>query len=133
MPEVICAPKNGRVTSEFAGMENALSTVTGVPCPSVMVTVCALALVLVTRIATTQDVVAVSAVLEVGTTCHAGVKAVAPHAVFGAVCSAAMPVAPCTVTTSADGLPAVAKVGCFADVAAPVGSATVPEILLMFH
>src|SRR5258708_39489142 len=84
-------------------------------------------------IATTQDVVAVSAVLEVGPACQAGVNAVAPQAVLGAMSSAAMPVAPCTVTTSTDGLPAVAKFGCFADVAAPVGSAIVPEILLMFH
>src|SRR2546423_2395904 len=114
-------------------MENALSTVTGVPCPSVIVTVCALALVLVIMIATTQDVVAVSAVVEVGTACHAGVNAVAPQVVFGAICNAAMPAAPCTVTTSADGLPAVAKVGCFADVAAPVARATVPEMLVMFH
>src|SRR6185436_13086227 len=114
-------------------MEKALSTVTGAPCPSVMVTLCGLALVLVTMIATTQDVVAVSDVFEVGTTCHAGVKAVPPQAVFGAICSAAIPAAPCTVTTSADGLPDVANVGCFAAVAAPVGSAIVPEILLIFH
>ena len=44
-----------------------------------MVTVCGLALVLVTMIATTSCVVAVSDVLEVGTTCQAGVKAVPPQ------------------------------------------------------
>src|SRR5260370_28100218 len=100
-------------------MEKALNTVMGVPCPSVTVTVWAEALVLVIITASTHEVAPVSAVFAVGTACHAGVNAVTPQAVFGAVCSAAMPDAPCTAMTSTDGVPAVPIAGCFADVAAP--------------
>src|SRR5579864_8561998 len=75
-------------------MENALAIVTGVPCPSVMVTVCAAPLVLVMMIAITQDVVAVSAVALVGSDCQAGVNAVVPHAVLGIICTWPMTFAP---------------------------------------
>src|SRR5216684_7754479 len=68
-------------------MENALAIVTGVPWPSLMVTVCAAALVLVMMMATTHEVVDVSAVELVGTACHAGVNAVVPQDVFGTVCT----------------------------------------------
>src|SRR5260370_32723233 len=125
-------------------MENAHKTVTGAPCPSVTVIVWALELVLVTRIATTQEVVPVSAVLEVGTACHAGVNAVAPHAVLGATLtvlvmevtadnvpltgcvtaepstfSAVIDAIPCTVITSDDAPPAVPSARCLPAVAAP--------------
>src|SRR5207237_6844203 len=76
---------SGNVTCEVPGIENALAMVTGVPCPSVMVTVCADAFVLLMMIACTHEVVDVSTVLPVGTACHAGVNAVVPHAVLGTV------------------------------------------------
>src|SRR5690242_5570042 len=125
-----------------------------------MVTVCAAPLVFVMIIATTQDVVEVTTVVLVGTDCQAGVNAVVPHAVFGIICtwpmtfapagndpvtlnpvfeidplmaSGVMEAAPCTVITSPDGVPAVPSAGCLAAVAAPVGSETVPETLLMFQ
>ena len=85
MPDVICEPWKGSVTSEFPGIEKALNTVTGAPCPSVIVMVWEEALVLVIITANTHDVVAVSAVFAVGTACQAGVNAVTPQAVFGAV------------------------------------------------
>ena len=133
MPDVICDPYSGRVTSEFAGIENALNTVTAVTCPSVTVTVWAEAVVFVMRIAITQEVVAVRAALELGTVCQAGVNAAAPQAVFGATVSGVMPDEPCTVITSADALPAVPGAGCFAAVAAPVGSEIVPDTLVTLH
>src|SRR5882724_3880702 len=169
MPLVICDPYSGNVTCEFPGIENAFAMVTGLPCPSVMVTVCADPLVLVMMTAITHDVVAVSAVVLVGTACHAGVNAVVPQAVFGIVCtwpitlppvgsepvtlkpvlamdplmgklppvpstlSALIEAAPCTVITSAEGVPAVPRAGCLAAVEAPVGSDTVPETFVRFH
>src|SRR5713226_3025560 len=120
-------------------MENALAIVTGVPWPSLMVTVCAAALVLVMMMATTHEVVDVSAVELVGTACHAGVNAVVPQDVFGTVCtwpitfapagsepvtlnpafemdpvmvSGVMEAMPCTVMTSDDAVPAVPGAGC---------------------
>ena len=86
-PLVICDPKSGNVTCEFAGTEKALMMVTGDPWPSVTVTVCAAAFVLVTITAITQDVVEVRDVVLVGTACQAGVKAAVPHAVLGTVCT----------------------------------------------
>ena len=69
-------------------------TVTGLPWPSVIVTVCAATFVLVTITAMTQEVVDVSEVVLVGRACQAGVKAAVPHAVLGIVCTCPMTFAP---------------------------------------
>src|SRR5882762_7375192 len=141
-------------------MENALAIVTGEPWPSVIVTFCADAFVLVMMMAITHDVVDVSAVELVGTACHAGVNAVVPQDVLGTVCTwpitfapagsepvtlnpvleidpvtvnGVMEAMPCTVMTSADAVPAVPIAGCLAAVAAPVGSETVPAMLFTFQ
>src|SRR4029077_14216732 len=125
-----------------------------------IVTVCAAPFVFVTINAMTQDVVEVRDAVLVGTDCQAGVNAVVPHAVLGTVCtcpmtfapvgsepvtlnplfeidpvmvSGVMDAAPCTVMTSAAGVPAVPSAGCLAAVAAPVGRETVPAMLLMFQ
>src|SRR5258708_6596452 len=44
-----------------------------------------------------------------------------------------MPDAPCTVMTSLEADPAVPNAGCFAAVAAPGGSDTVPDIFVTSH